>query len=110
MSEPVVVWSTYSADDPRRPVGPEDDAEPGLAPAPAPGLDPVELIVDGESFVVTRRAVSPGTYDFDWTSHPASYWFTVGANVEWKPDRAELTAEIRSFLAEVDPESGYLPD
>jgi hypothetical protein len=31
-------------------------------------------------------------------------------SVEWRPDRAEMTEEIRGFLAEVDPETGYLPD
>jgi hypothetical protein len=76
-----------------------------------PGLDPVELVVDGQRFVVTRRAEAAGTYDFDWVSHPASsYGFTVGANLEWRPDRAEMIERIRSFLAEVDPETGYLAD
>jgi hypothetical protein len=79
-------------------------------PAAAPGLDPVELVVDAERFVVTRRADSPGTYDFDWISHPASYGFTIGANFEWRPDQAELTGEIHHFLADVDPKTGYLPD
>jgi len=83
---------------------------PGQAPTVAPGLDPVQLVVDGERFIVTRRADSPGTYDFDWISHPASYGFTIGANVNWSPDRAELTEAIHSFLADVDPETGYLPD
>jgi hypothetical protein len=105
-----IVWSAYADDDPSQPVEPDENPMPGLAPALAPGLDPVELVVDGESFVVTRRAESPGTYDFAWTSHPASYGFTVGANFEWRPDQAELTEEIRSFLAEVDPATGYLPD
>jgi len=83
---------------------------PGLAPAAAPGLDPVELVVDAESFVVTRRADSPGTYDFGWISHPASYGFTIGANFEWRPGQAELTEEIHHFLADVYPKTGYLPD
>ena len=85
-------------------------ATPGLAPVESPGRDPVELVVDGQRFVVTRRAESAGTYDFDWVSHPASYGFTVSANVEWRPDRAQMTDQIRSFLAEVDPETGYLAD
>jgi len=83
---------------------------PGLAPAAAPALDPVELVVDGEGFVVTRRADSPGTYDFDWISHPASNGFTIGANFEWTPGRAELTEEIHHFLADIDPQTGYRPD
>lgn len=102
--------NVYADDDPSRPAEPVENATPGLAPAAAPGLDPVELVVHGESFVVTRRADSPGTYDFDWTSHPASYGFGISASGEWRPDRDELTEHIRSFLAEIDPETGYLPD
>jgi hypothetical protein len=105
-----IVWSVYSDDDPNRRAAPDETAMPGQAPAAAPGLDPVELFVDGERFLITRRADSPGTYDFDWTSHPASYGFSIGANFDWKPDRAELTEQIRRFLAEIDPETGYLPD
>jgi hypothetical protein len=105
------MWSAYRDDDPSRPVDDLDEnATPGLAPAGKPGVDPVELVVDGESFVVTRRADSPRTFDFDWTSHPESYGFTVGMNFDWMPDRAELIDQIRSFLAEIDPETGYLPD
>ena len=110
MVQPVNVWSVYRHDDSSRPAVPDENAMPGLAPAVPPGLDPVELVVDGERFVVTRRADSPGTYDFDWISHPASYGFTIGTNFEWRPDRAELTQQIRDFLAEIDPETGYLPD
>ena len=107
------MWREYPADDTSGP-GQRDmhagDVTPGPAPAASPGLEPVEIVVDGQRFVVTRRAASAGTYDFDWVNHPASYGFTVGANVEWRPDRAEMTEEIRSFLAAVDPETGYLPD
>jgi hypothetical protein len=81
---------------------------PGLAPTAAPGLDPVELVVDGEKFVVTRRAGSSGTYDIAWTSHSASYGFSIGSNADWHPDRAELAKQIRSFLADIDPKTGYL--
>ena len=93
---------------------PQPSGRAGRARGPRPGaalpagLDPVKLMVDGEHFVVTRRPGSPGTYDFDWTSHPESYGFTVGANSEWRPDRTELTEEIRSFLSQVDKETGYL--
>ena len=109
------VWKVYAEDDPSHPARPNEaqpneNAMPGLAPTAAPGLDPVELIVDGEQFVVTRRAGSTGTYDFAWTSHPASYGFTIGSNADWHPDRAELAEQIRSFLADIDPKTGYLRD
>lgn len=104
------MWSAYDDDDPGRPVRPNEHAAPGLAPPPPAGLDPVELEVDGERFVVTRRPGSPGTYDFDWASHVDSYGFTVGANSEWLPDWNEMREEIRTFLSQIDHESGYLPD
>jgi hypothetical protein len=105
-----IVWSAYADDNLSRPGEPNENAMPGLAPAAAPGLDPVELVVDGESFVVTRRADSHGTYDFDWISHPAPYGFTIGANFEWRPGQAELIEETHHVLADVDPKTGYLPD
>jgi hypothetical protein len=104
------MWSVYAADDPNHPGKPNENAMPGLAPTPAPGLDPVELVVDGERFVVTRRAGSSGTYDFAWTSHPASYGFTIGSNADWHPNRAELAEQIRGFLSDIDPKTGYLRD
>jgi hypothetical protein len=104
------MWNAYPDSDPSRPVEPDENAAPGLAPPPPPGLHPVKLMVDGEHFVVTRRPGSPGTYDFDWTSHPESYGFTVGANSEWRPDRAEMMREIQRFLSQVDKQTGYLHD
>lgn len=104
------MWREYAADDPGRPDQPDTHATPSVAPATAPRLDPVELVVDGQRFIATRRAGSAGTYDFDWVNHPGSYGFTIGASSEWRPDRAEMTEEIRSFLAQVDPETGFLPD
>lgn len=102
------VWKVYVDGDPSHPAKPNENAMPGLAPTVAPGLDPVELVVDGEKFVVTRRAGSSGTYDFAWTSHSASYGFGIGRNADWHPDRAELAKQIRSFLADIDPKTGYL--
>ena len=104
------VWKVYAQDDPSHPAKPNENAMPGLAPTPAPGFDPVELVVDGERFVVTRRAGSSSTYDFAWTSHSASYGFSIATNADWNPDRAELAEQIRSFLAEIDPKTGYLRD
>jgi hypothetical protein len=105
-----MMWSVYRHDDSSRPAEPDENAMPGLAPAVPPGLDPVELVVDGECFIVTRRADSPGTYHFDWISQPASYGSPSAQTSNGVPDRAELTQQIRDFLAEIDPETGYLAD
>jgi len=104
------MWSAYADDDPGRPVRPDEHATPGLAPLPPAGLDPVELEVEGERFVVTRRPGSPGTYDFAWASQPELRGFTVGSSAGWVPDRDEMTEEIRSFLSHVDHGTGHLPD
>jgi hypothetical protein len=105
------MWTAYADDDPDRvAAGTDANAAPGLAPPAAAGLDPVELVVDGERFVVTRRAGAPGTYDFAWVTHPASYGFSVGGIPDWKPDPVELIELIRDFLVEIDPETGYLRD
>jgi hypothetical protein len=98
------VRKVYADDDPSNPAKPNENAIPGLPPT-APGLDPVELVVDGEKFVVTRRAGSSGTYDFAWTSHSASYGFSIGSTADWHPDRAELAKQIRSFLADIYPKT-----
>jgi hypothetical protein len=102
------VWKAYADDDPSHPAHPNENAVPGLAATAAPGLDPVELVVDEEKFMVTRRAGPSGTYDFAWTSHAASYGFSIGSDADWHPDRAELAEQIRSFLADLDPKTGYL--
>lgn len=104
------MWSAYADDDQSRSAEPDETATPGLAPPPPAGLDPIVLVVGGERFVVTRRPGSPGTYDFSWTTHADSYGFTVSAGSTWRPGPAELGDHIRSFLSEIDTETGYLPD
>lgn len=83
----------YADEDPNRPVKPNENGIPGLAPITAPDLDPVELVVDGEKFVVTRRTGSSGTYDFAWASQPATYGFTIGSNADLasRPSRTHRT-------------------
>jgi hypothetical protein len=90
--------------------GAKGECHAGPCADPAPGFHPIELVVDGEKFLVTRRADSSGTYDFAWISHPASYGFSIGTNADWHPDRAELVKQIRSFLTDIDPKTGYLRD
>jgi len=99
------MWNVYADDDPNHPAKPNENAMPGLAPTTAPGPDHVELVVDGEKFVVTRRTGS-GTYDR--TSDPASYGLSIGSNADWHPDRAEFAQQIRSSLADIDPTTRYL--
>ena len=67
------------------------------------------LEIDGEVFEVVVRPGHPGVYDYNWTSGPnPQYGFTSA-----RSDRrtiAEHEEAIRGFLAEIDPETGYLAD
>jgi hypothetical protein len=104
------MWSAYAADGPDRETAVGPALQPGRAPTSRTGVHPVEVVVDQEVFVVSQRADAPGTYDFDWVSHPHGYGFTMSGPVDWVLDHAQTIADIRDFLAEVDPETGYLRD
>lgn len=65
------------------------------------------LTVDGEDFEVTELA--PGEYGFAWLSGPnPGYGFVIATTPRGPLDPGRWEGEIRGFLAEVDPESGYL--
>jgi len=66
----------------------------------------VELEVDGERFRVVER--SPRTVDLTWLTGPnPGYGFTIGGI---PMDDLRLEDQIRGFLAEIDPATGYLAD
>ena len=85
---------------------------------------PVELVVDGELFLLEVQA--GGGSHCTWVSGPNSgYGFSSGATrVAWKtesglppaplpvplPSIADHRRSIREFLDEIDPETGYLAD
>jgi len=69
---------------------------------------PSRIVVDGETFVVTEES---GCVWFTWVSGLNPGYGFGGT----RSDRGPLTedqarAEIRLFLAGIDPESGYLDD
>lgn len=67
--------------------------------------------MDGETFSVRRRPGRLPTYDFDWLSGPSpGYGFSAGPHGATPLTEPQLRAEIRDFLAGVDPETGYLAD
>lgn len=100
----------YADDDPDGPVELDPTAAPGVRPLPAPGPDTVELVVDGETWRVECRVGVPTIVQYDWVSHPHGYGFGSRVNVEREATQDELIEHIRSFMAEVDPATGYLPD
>lgn len=56
--------------------------------------------------MVSQRAASVSTYDFDWTSHPHGYGFAMSGPE--RLDRGAMIEEIRHFLSQINPETGYL--
>jgi len=64
---------------------------------------------DGEVFTVSHGA--PGNYSYDWTSGPnAWYGFSVAAHNSPPLETADHLANIRNFLEQIDPETGYIED
>ena len=95
----------------------EDDREPTddrwvyVPTSASPDLDTyTELgtfVVDGETFTVRTRD-SDGSNHYDWVSGPnKGYGFSVSGSAEPR-SREWHAAEIRSFLAAIDPATGYL--
>lgn len=65
--------------------------------------------VGGHTWAVGKRTNEPGTYDIDWISGPnPGYGFTIGSNDGSPIAPQELRNEISSFLANIDPATGYL--
>ena len=63
--------------------------------------------VGDETFVVQRDA--DGSYHYDWvTGRNAGYGFSVGSGTDFERTDEEHLAEIREFLREIDPDTGYL--
>ena len=63
------------------------------------------LHVDGEQFVVSTRL---GGLDFTWVSgpHDPPYGFSRGSSQGM--GEAEMRAAIARFLADINPQTGYL--
>ena len=81
----------------------------GTRPAPAQEPAPVLLTLHVDSEVFTLRAAEHGGTHYDWVSGPnPGYGFTCSA----PPDvpEAEHRDAVRSFLAQVDPRTGYLAE
>ena len=65
--------------------------------------------VDGEVFDVIARRNRPGQYHFAWASGPnPDYGFSSGTSDGRAMSSADIEASIRDFMAQVDPETGYI--
>jgi hypothetical protein len=73
------------------------------------GQPSVRLVVDGEQFDVREEPGRPGQYHFSWASGPNSDYGFTSARSDGRPEStAELREAIRDFLAQVDPETGFI--
>ncbi|MDQ0933885.1 hypothetical protein [Streptomyces turgidiscabies] len=71
--------------------------------------EPWRMSVDGEEFEVSRPDDSPGSYHLTWLTGPdPQYGFGFSAHPPVPVERAQLEESIRDFLAQVDPETGYI--
>jgi hypothetical protein len=86
--------------------------EPVWRPSPdeeAEQEPPTRVEVDGEVFDVVVRRDRPGQYHFAWVSGPNhGYGFSSGTPDGRGLNNAEIETSIRNFLAQVDPETGYI--
>jgi hypothetical protein len=76
-----------------------------------PSTDRVQLTVDGEVFDVASDPSQPGAYHYTRVTGPApGYGFTSRRSDHGETTTDEHVAAIRSFLAMVDPVTGYIED
>ena len=74
-------------------------------------IEPLRLEVDGEEFVVRQRSESGIQWDYDWVSGPnKGYGFSSALGGPMEITHEHHVQNIRSFLAMVDPETGYIED
>jgi hypothetical protein len=87
------------------------EPEPGLAPEHMRPRytkdDPIMMTVDGQDFRIRERAEKRVAYDFDWLGGPHDYGFTAAGSAM---TLAQMEETIRTFLAGIDPATGYLTE
>jgi ABC-type phosphate/phosphonate transport system substrate-binding protein len=66
------------------------------------------LEIDGEVFEVTTRPELPGQVDVAWLSGPNPDYGFSSRRSSGRHTDAELRDQIRDFLADINPETGYL--
>ncbi|WBQ06785.1 hypothetical protein [Kribbella sp. CA-293567] len=70
---------------------------------------PVNVEVDGQLFEVRERPDGSGHHDFTWLSGPnPGYGFSSKTSDGSPHSQTDLVESIRSFLAQVDPATGYI--
>lgn len=68
----------------------------------------MKMVVDGETFEVTIDRALAGQYDCRWLTGPHDYGFAMARSDSSPIGEDELRRAISEFLAEINPETGYL--
>jgi hypothetical protein len=70
---------------------------------------PIRVEVDGQLFEILARPDRPGQYDVAWVSGPnPGYGFSSASSDGSAMSMGDFEEAIRGFLAQVDPETGYI--
>ena len=78
---------------------------------PADFPDTLRLTIDGDTFDVVYDPAQPGAYHYTRRTGPApGYGFTSRRSDHARSTTDEHVKAIRSFLAMVDPVTGYIED
>lgn len=88
---------------------PNDPAAKDRTPEPFPL--PTVLAVDGDLFTAVADPDQPGSWHLTWDTgpNPGYGYMSRRSDHQWG-DPADLVGGARNFLAEIDPETGYLED
>jgi hypothetical protein len=79
-----------------------------MTPATMVTMTTWRFTVEGHDWVVRNRPGEPGAYDYDWLTGPHAYGFSEKTSDGSPISEAHMREAIADFLAEVNPETGYL--
>ena len=92
-------------------MSPADSAGPGLAPPDPGGAGSEQLITVGRERFRVRLRPRRGPryeYDYDWLTGPNKGGYGFGVSGPFEHGDDDHKAQIRDFLTDIDPSTGYL--
>jgi hypothetical protein len=72
------------------------------------GVTTWPLTVNGHDWNVRDRVGEPGAYDYEWLTGPNPYGFSEKTSDGSPVSEAHMREAIADFLAQINPETGYL--
>ena len=72
---------------------------------------PATLVVGDEQFTARAHPEQPGAWHLTWDTGPnPGYGYTTRRSDHHWAEPADLVPGAKAFLAEIDPDTGYLED